>query len=468
MSEDIKKPGNADTFSSVLSPTLIEWAETQAGGTLTALDRHVARREAYIAHFNSPEGDKLQSFLRLDRHPVPGSNVSLEREARICMALENTDIPVPGVTAWNAQHHIALFERVAGRADIDKLTDASMQRIVMEDFIDAIARLHLLDPASLALNEVLGSHALSPSQCALDDLEGQLAQFDKFVANYHDPLLHYGVAWLRRFAPTEVARVSLVQGDTGPVNFMFDGQGAKAHVSAIVDWEWGHWGDPMEDLGNICVREFWNPSGGLKGLFERYSQRSGIPYDANAVRYYRVQQNVRGMIPIHAVCQTRGMRESLAWYLAYREVGDRATCEALADAMNIAIEKPDLPAYEKPRDPLTDAALTGLSRDLAPELSSEFAQSRVRDIAILIECQDRIRRFEPEMQAQEISEIAKLLSSAPTDIEKSNLALRNAIESQSLPDETLIPYLARRAYRREWLFWPAATLYPDRTWSAID
>lgn len=451
-----------------LSPAQVASTEALAGGTLTKLNRHVARREAYVAEFDGGNAAATHAFLRVDRHPVPGSRVSLEREARICMALENTDVPVPAVIGWDAAKQIALFERVAGRADIDKLNDAAQQRAIMEDFIDAIARLHLLEPASLNLDDVLGTHALGASQCALDDLEGQLAQFDRFVTHYHDPLLHYGVQWLQRFAPEQVARVSLVQGDTGPVNFMFDGEGDAAHVSAIVDWEWGHWGDPMEDLGNICVREFWNPSGGLTGLFERYSQQSGIPYDANAVRYYRVQQNVRGMIPIHAVCQTRGMRESMAWYLAYREVGDRATCEALAAAMNIAIEKPDLPPYEKPKDPITDAALTGLSRDIAPEVDSEFAQSRASDVAILIECQDRIRRFESDLQAQEAAEIATLLGSTPTDYEKSNLALRAAIEAQNLPDEALIPYLARRAYRREWLFWPAATLYPDRTWSAID
>jgi serine/threonine protein kinase len=74
---------------------------------------------------------------------------------------------------------------------------------------------------------------------------------------------------------------------------------------------------------NICVREFWNPSGGLTGLFELYEQESGIPYSRFAAQYYRVQQNVRGMIPIHAVCAHAHPRESLAWYLCYRYVGDR-------------------------------------------------------------------------------------------------------------------------------------------------
>ncbi len=451
-------------FTQYLPREALDWIEAQAAGTITALSRHVARREAWKVELSLASGGNAHYFFRLDRNPVAGARVSLEREARICKALQSTDIPAPAVAGWDAAQQFALFEYVKGRSDIDNITDTEQQRAVMEDFIDAIARLHLLPPASLQLEDVLGGHALSPKQCALDDLNGQVAQFADFLAGYHDPLLHYAVQWLRRFAPTSIAHVALVQGDTGPVNFMFD----QRRVTALVDWEWGHWGDPMEDLGNICVREFWNPSGGLDGLFNHYAERSGIPYHADAVRYYRVQQNVRGMIPIHAVCQSRGMRESYAWYLAYREVGDRATCEALAQAMGVALEKPQLPEYAKPSDPLVHAALLGLSRDVAPELQTEFARSRLTDIEILVECQHRVQQFAGEIHAQEAQEIAALLQRPERSYEESNRALCQAIADERLHDERVIAYLARRAYRREWLYWPVTRLYPQRSWSAID
>jgi aminoglycoside phosphotransferase (APT) family kinase protein len=453
-----------DSTPIALEATSVDWIEQQTNARVISAQRHVARREAYRVAWRSSGGETGEGFYRLDRQPVAGARVSLEREARICQALQATDVPVPTVRAWDASGHRALFELVPGRSDIDKLENARDQRAVFEDFIDAIARLHCLAPAALGLEDVLGSHALSASQCALDDLEGQLQQVGSFLDHYRDPLLVYGVQWLRRFAPERVARVSLVQGDTGPVNFLFQDR----QVTAIVDWEWGHWGDPMEDLGNICVREFWNPSGGLDGLFHRYTSQSGIPYDANAVRYYRVQQNVRGMIPIHAVCQTRGMRESMAWYLAYREIGDRATTEALAEAMNIPIERPPLPEFEPTKDPLADAALTALRRDIAPTLDDAFVRSRADDAVILVECMDRLRRFEAEFEAIEASEIAALLGRPSAGVAADTEALCAAIEAGTLADEAIIPYLARRAYRREWLYWPVTRLYPDRQWSAID
>ena len=32
----------------------------------------------------------------------------------------------------------------------------------------------------------------------------------------------------------------------------------------------------------------------------------------------------------------------------------------------------------------------------------------------------------------------------------------------------VITYLTRRAYRDEWLYEPAVSLYPERTWSELD
>ena len=342
MTEQTKLPLPAD---------IIAWIEAQGPGSLQQLERHVARREAWLTAVAGPDGAVTEGFLRLERKPSHSSSISLEREVRICQALAGSGVPVPRVYAWEPQRRLALFERVAGSAAIDKLEDHRQQRAVMEDFIDAVARLHQLQPEGLGLDDVLGSPELSPRECALGDLDAQLAGFKAFLADYRDPLLIYAVQWLQRFAPDSVQRVCLVQGDTGPVNFMFKGD----RVTALVDWEWGHWGDPMEDLGNICVREFWNPCGGLEGLFHRYEQKSGLSYRRDAALYYRVQQNTRGMIPIHATCQSRGMRESLAWYLAYRYIGDRSTCEALAAAMAVVVERPELPDDTAESEPLVDA-----------------------------------------------------------------------------------------------------------------
>jgi aminoglycoside phosphotransferase (APT) family kinase protein len=441
-----------------------EWVEGVGSGEITRLERHVARREAWVVDVTRRDGSVLEGFLRVDRNPVRRSNISLEKEARIVEALGPTSIPVAKLHGWNETLQAALFERDPGRSDLDKLEDSVQQRAIMEDFIRIVARLHALEIDALGLDDVMPDKPTTPEECALGDLDHQLAQFATFLEGYTDPLITYGVDWLRRHAPKSVARVSLVQGDTGPVNFMFQGD----RVSSVIDWEWGHLGDPMEDLGNICVREFWNPSGGLKGLFELYAQESGIPYTRFAAQYYRVQQNVRGMIPIHAVCANAHPRESVAWYLCYRYVGDRSTCEALAEAMEVAIERPEMPEAEGEPDALAEAAVYAQENDVQPGLEQAFGRSRAKDVTTLIRCMDRKRRYGPALAAIEIEEVGALLGAKQASMEHAFRALEHAIAESRLDDEPLIRYLARKAYRDEWLFAPAVALYPDRRWSELD
>ncbi|MEQ9464710.1 MAG: phosphotransferase family protein [Haliea sp.] len=448
-----------------LPPGLLVWLETLGKGSISRLERHVARREAWVVDIAREDGSVLEAFLRLDRQPVAGGNVSLQREAGICRALMATAIPVPALLGWNEEHHAALFSRVPGSADLPGVADKTQQRQVMEDFIDVIARLHRLEPDALGLDDLLGPPPRTAAEAALGDLDAQLQQFASFLADYEDPLLSYGADWLRRFAPQSVARVSLVQGDTGPVNFMFAGN----RVTAVVDWEWGHWGDPMEDLGNICVREFWNPSGGLQGLFRRYEEQSGIPYTRAAAQYYRIQQNVRGMIPIHAACAQPGLRESMAWYLCYRYIGDRSTCEALADAMGIALERPDMPEPDNNKGSvLLRAAANSLQRDVLPDLQTPFACSRLRDAQVLIDCAEREHRYGNAIRADNAAEIATLLGQQPKDYAHATTRLLEAMRDRRIADEPLLQYLARKAFRDEWLYQPAASLYPARNWSALD
>ena len=452
-------------FKHDLPEGMVEWIAEVGGGEITALHRHVARREAWVVDVTRPDGSVLECFLRLERVPAgPRSSTSLVRETRIIQALAETDIPVPAVHGVNDALHCTLFERVKGRSDIDKLDDPVQQRAVMEDFIRVIARMHQLDLTDLDLADVMPYIPTTPQEAALNDVDLALEQWSSFLATYHDPLISYGVRWLRDNAPTTMARLSLVQGDTGPVNFMFDGD----RVSAIIDLEWGHFGDPLEDLGNICAREFWNPSGGLTGLFKLYEQESGIPYTKFAAQYYRVQQNVRGMIPIHAITVNAHPRESLAWFLCYRYLGDRATCESLAEATGLEVERPTMPEGDGEKDIFADAAVWSLERDVTPHLSDPFALSRVGDASILIRIMDRRRRYGALLDAIECDEMTPLLGSRPATRAEGTATLDRMINDGEVDDAAVITYLTRRAYRDEWLFEPAVSLYPTRSWSALD
>ena len=193
-----------------------------------------------------------------------------------------------------------------------------------------------------------------------------------------------------------------------------------------------------------------------------------MPYSRFAAQYYAVHQNVRGMIPIHYVCLNAHPRESLAWYLAYRYVGDRTTCEMLAAAMGVEVERPELPTEEGESDVLADAALYAQANDVAPAIGDPFAAQRAQDVRILVECMDRKRRYQARLDAIECDEMGALLGRRPASLAEGQAALVAAIRDRKLEDEVLIPYLTRKSLRDEWLYAPSATLYPDRAWAALD
>lgn len=439
------------------------WIAEVGGGTLTRLERHVARREAWVVDVTRPDGSVLEGFLRLQRDDA-GDPRRLERETRIVQAVAAKGIPAPEVHGWNPDLRCALFTRDPGRSDLDALEDPVRQRAVMEHFMRVVAQLHTLDPDSLGLDEVMGERPKSARACAMAEVERIAGQWKAYLDDAQDPLTTYALAWLDRFAPDEVARVALVQGDTGPVNFMFQGD----QVSAVIDWETGHWGDPLEDLGNIAVREFWNPSGGLTGLFDLYAKESGIAYDRFRAQYYAVHQNVRGMIPIHYVSEHAHPRESLAWYLCYRYVGDRATSEMLAQAMGVEVEAPSLPDETAANDVLAAAATYAQERDVLPGLEDPFAASRARDVITLIACMDRRRRYGPALQDADREEWSQLLGRDFATHDEARLALTGAIRDQRIDDDAAVRALLRKALRDEWLYEPAVALYPGRRWSAFD
>jgi len=98
-------------------------------------------------------------------------------------------------------------------------------------------------------------------------------------------------AWLAaRVPPPSAPR--LVHGDFRNGNLMIGPDG----VVAVLDWELAHFGDPMEDLGWICVNP-WRfgmvdkPVGGFgerEDLYAGYEAISGTQVDRANVRFWEV------------------------------------------------------------------------------------------------------------------------------------------------------------------------------------
>ncbi len=104
------------------------------------------------------------------------------------------------------------------------------------------------------------------------------------------PAIELGLRWLDQNRPPS-HRTTVVHGDFRLGNLIVGPDGLRA----VLDWELAHLGDPLEDLGWLCVRA-WRfgeskPVGGFgeyDELFGSYAVASGTEVDPEVVRWWQI------------------------------------------------------------------------------------------------------------------------------------------------------------------------------------
>ena len=123
------------------------------------------------------------------------------------------------------------------------------------------------------------------------DLEREYRSF-----GWPRPVFELALRWLRGRDPGPSKEVTLVHGDFRHGNLIIGPDG----VRAVLDWELAHFGDPMEDLGWICVNswrfgEIDKPVGGFgsrEELFAGYEE-AGRKVDPDRVMFWEVMGTLR-------------------------------------------------------------------------------------------------------------------------------------------------------------------------------
>lgn len=177
-------------------------------------------------------------------------NTERAREFLVLKALEGTGVPAPRVFwmdedgRWLGAPSVVM-ERMPGQCDYMVLNGAApldSRLALARAFLELMAKLHAVDWRAKGLGDTLGLPEGKPS---LHELAHWEAEYRKAQLEPH-PELDYILAWLRRHAPAAEALV-LVHADFKPGNALVE----DGRITAKLDWETAHLGDPLEDLGWI-------------------------------------------------------------------------------------------------------------------------------------------------------------------------------------------------------------------------
>jgi aminoglycoside phosphotransferase (APT) family kinase protein len=243
---------------------------------------------------------------RPPRPPLPPSAHNVLREARLLRALEPTPARVPAVLAVCDSEELIgcpfyVMERVQGDVIVSHTPTAldtpEQRRRIGEQLIDALVEIHDVDWRAVGL-EGFGKPT--------GYLERQLRRFSglwDLNKTREIPAVERVRAWLAKHMPNQdpPTPATIVHGDYRLGNTMF-AKHAPAQLVAVFDWEMATIGDPLADVGYMCM--FWteatDPEGGLREHLGKVTRAEGYPTRAELIARYEQRSG-------------RSMRE-LRWY----------------------------------------------------------------------------------------------------------------------------------------------------------
>jgi aminoglycoside phosphotransferase (APT) family kinase protein len=353
-----------------------EWVERTIGGRITGVERTPSggSRETYFYDVERPGGEVVQTVLRIEAGgSFTGTDINVAKEAAVYRALGPTDVPVPEVHGVAPEGAAVLLSKLAGRPDLGDTPEEHVETLV--DFADVLGRLHRLDVDQLDLPGFDRPRSVE-DHARLDLLRWQ--QRAATGVPDLDPLARYAGAWLIAHPPTSVARTSFVHGDCGPGNFMAD----RGKVTGLIDVEFSHIGDPMDDLAWVHMRG-GGRSMDLEPFFARYRETSGIPVDEANVDYYQLAVQYRCAITTSLAVARGGGARGWPPYLLVTQRYLRAVAQWLSTLTGVQEPELDLGLADTTRTRMYDALLDAL-RGAVKGIDDPDLQEDTRNHQILV------------------------------------------------------------------------------------
>ena len=226
---------------------------------------------------------------RPPRPPLPPSAHDVLREARLLRALRDTPARVPAVLAVCADPEVIgapfyVMERIEGDVIVasvpEPLDEPQERRRIGEQLIDALVEIHAVDWRAVGL-EGFGKPT--------GYLERQLRRFLglwELNKTREIPAVESVGAWLAENLPSS-GPATIVHGDFRLGNTIFASQ-PPAHLEAVLDWEMATIGDPLADLGYLCMMwtEPGDPESGLREHLGNVTRAEGFPTRAELIARY--------------------------------------------------------------------------------------------------------------------------------------------------------------------------------------
>lgn len=410
---------------------LSEFIEQCSGGRLLSLERQPRWRKAWYATVDK-DGDQIPLFIRsdkqLDTEPFPG----LQREAGILQTLEQCGLPVPHVYGYCEDPEAIVMERVAGERDVS-LAESDQQRHQLAcDYMEIMAQMHSLDVSPFVAQGITMPE--TAEEVALAYINANQPLYDRTKRGF-DPLVEFGLKWLRRNVPKHRHVARFIHCDAGQYLF------SQGKLTCIYDFEASHIGDPLADLASLRVREPTEPFGtDVSLMLKHYQQVTGEKLDGWALSYHTAAFMMTAVMSLVGPLKDPAMElhaEYLIWNLTCR----RAFLWALAECMGKEIQRQTMPAGQQPHQELLLRVLRQTIARMNP--SDKADQVSKASALMLVDWLQKNDALGLQQVEQELAMVADILGYQPASLAEVDEALeRYVIGAGPEDDEKLFDYFA--------------------------
>lgn len=170
---------------------------------------------------------------------------------------------------------------------VERLEGETIARKILRDDEFAGARPKLAAQCGEALARI---HSIPADAVPGLELSDQVEQYRTVLDDLGlpSPAFELGFRWLERNRPAS-SRITVVHGDFRLGNLIIDADGLRA----VIDWELGHLGDPMEDLSWLCTKAWRFGAkprvagvGDVEDLVAAYEATSGRTIERDALHWW--------------------------------------------------------------------------------------------------------------------------------------------------------------------------------------
>lgn len=433
---------------------MVEFAERAVGGRVVRIERLARWRLGWFLDVEV-DGRIVPLYARGARGADFPSPFDLGHEARVHALLEDHGFPVPHVLGIVDvdETQVLVMDRVPGVQGLLAEPEPPVRARLMRECVEHMARMHAISPDELAARGFVVPER--PEEVVWSEAISRLEAHELASVHPPDPVLEFLRRWLRRTMPRDRARPAFVTWDAA--QFLHD----RGRLTALIDFELAHVGDPLMDLAPLRSRDTMEPFGDLSGAFAHYEAITGTTVDMDVLRWFEISQLTATLMLQRPVLLDPHPDSDLMTHVVWFVESARYALDVLAERLGATLSTVDVPEVAAPR---AAAAHGHLVRSLhvaaraAVDPTDPLASVRrwrARSDYRVARHLARVDEVGAAIEAAELADVASLVGRQVRDRVEADAALVALVaEEDPARDVALLHHFDRRMQRASALVGP--------------